>query len=583
MNSLDGRLDLVRTSSDQHNLTIFNTPAVNPSWRYTDSISSPTPAYPLSVVPSDMNSDGLSDLVVLCNSSLTAGTLTIYYHSGNAISNANDNLFVTETELELGTVGDFNGDGSQELVFYNGTTDKILFYNITASRFYDLAAPSGAVALGAEDLNGDGWDDLVLANATVRKIWWGSKTFFAGPTSTTLISNMTPRSIGFGNLDGDDDLEMIIGCLGGLEIYWNDGSVSPYDVGDRFNLTLPGGDATAVQTGFFSGDGDLLEDIAIVNAISGRVEIYYQQSTSPKFTSTSRLQLTLVPNVDDLICTDLNGDNRTDLATHSDDTLYLFLQFPAGFQGGPEFPVKVKPGQGVVGLTAGNLDDVGIEELSLLSENSTVTALSYDSVNNVFVPMTVQTMGAAPGLLMVADMNKDGKKDIVAISALSRAVSFYYQNNFAPVASGNAVGSGFLEGAPVSFDGSSSTDSDSDIATLNYTWIFSYDGVEYGKTCNHVFMWNGTFTVTLTVRDRGGLTDNYILPPVIIGDLGPEAIGECIDSVLIENQTVAHFVDHSTSWPDPSKPGSGTSMMEALRPCRTRLMCSVMMAYTMSH
>jgi len=521
MNSLDGRLDLVRTSLNDHNLTIFNTPATTPMWRYTDSISSPTPAEPVSVLPSDMNADGLTDLVVLCNSSAGTGTFTIYYHSGTAISNANDNLQVSEMDLEMVTVGDFNGDGSHELAFYDGTADRMFFYNLTVARFDDLAAPDGAIAMDAEDLNGDGRDELILANATGIRIWWGSGGFFTTAASTSITTSLTPRSIGFGDLDGDGYLESVIGCLGGLEIYWNDGSASPYEVGDRFVLSLPGSDVTAVRTGLFSGDGDLMADMAIVNATSSRVEIYYQQPV-PIFSSSSRLLLTAVPNVDDLMCADLNGDGRPDLATHSDDALYLFLQYPAGYFGAPEFPTKITPGQGIDGLAIGDLDDVGIEELALISDSSTVLAMQYDADNATFLPLTVQTVGAAPGSLLITDLNKDGKDDIAVHSYLSRSTSVFYQNNFPPMAQANLEGTGHFEGETVWFNADGTTDTLSDQARLSYAWDFGDGSTGTGNRTSHKFLDNGVYNVVLNVSDRSGAHDIDMIH-VAVGDLGPTA------------------------------------------------------------
>lgn len=543
MNSLDGRMDLVRTSSNQHNLTIFNTPSTTPMWRYTDSMSSPTPADPVSVLPSDMNADGMSDLVVLCNSSAGYGTLTIYYHSGTAISNANDNLFMSETDLEMGTVGDFNGDHAQELAYYDGNADKIFFYNFTASRFDFLAASDGAVALDAVDLNGDGRDDLLLANSTGLKVWWGSNDFFTTEASTFLAASLAPRSIGFGDLDGDGDQELVIGCLGGLEVYWNDGTVSPYEVGDRYVLELPGSEATAVRTGLFSGDGDMLADIAIVNATSSRVEIYYQQS-APRFSSSSRLILTAVHDVDDLVCADLNGDGRADLVTHSNDTLYLFLQFPGGYFGAPQFPTKIVPGQGVDGLAIGDLDDDGTEELALLSENSTVMALRYDADDVTFVPLTVQTAGAAPGVLMIADLDGDGKDDLVAHSYPSRSTSVFYQNNFPPIAQANMEGTGHLEGSEVWFNADGTTDGLSDQDHLEYYWDFDDGETGSGNRTSHVFWDDGTYDVVLNVSDGSGAYAVDTIQ-VTIGDRGPEA-DFSYSGTLVEGNPI-QFTDQSFS------------------------------------
>lgn len=61
----------------------------------------------------------------------------------------------------------------------------------------------------------------------------------------------------------------------------------------------------------------------------------------------------------------------------------------------------------------------------------------------------------------------------------------------------------------VVFDGGGSTD-DMPTADLNYTWEFVYDGYTerlYGPQPAFEFDVAGTYTVTLTIRDDGGLTD----------------------------------------------------------------------------
>lgn len=72
-------------------------------------------------------------------------------------------------------------------------------------------------------------------------------------------------------------------------------------------------------------------------------------------------------------------------------------------------------------------------------------------------------------------------------------------------------------GDPVSFDGSGSTD-DGGAAGLNYTWEFTYDGRTvrlYGPQPTFKFEIAGTYTVTLTVRDAGNLTDTDTVTVVV--------------------------------------------------------------------
>ncbi|UCE37341.1 MAG: winged helix-turn-helix transcriptional regulator [Thermoplasmata archaeon] len=56
---------------------------------------------------------------------------------------------------------------------------------------------------------------------------------------------------------------------------------------------------------------------------------------------------------------------------------------------------------------------------------------------------------------------------------------------------------------PVLLDGSGSWDSSSDIDVLNYTWEFGDGTTGYGEIVEHTYLEDGTFTVTLAVRDNG--------------------------------------------------------------------------------
>ena len=58
------------------------------------------------------------------------------------------------------------------------------------------------------------------------------------------------------------------------------------------------------------------------------------------------------------------------------------------------------------------------------------------------------------------------------------------------------------------FDGSGSTDADGTIAT--YAWDFSDGTTGTGVTANHTYAAAGTYSVTLTVTDNGGLSGNVI-------------------------------------------------------------------------
>lgn len=84
--------------------------------------------------------------------------------------------------------------------------------------------------------------------------------------------------------------------------------------------------------------------------------------------------------------------------------------------------------------------------------------------------------------------------------------------NMAPTADANGPYVG-TAGQPVLFDGSGSTDADGTIVA--YEWDFGDGGTGTGISPAHTYAASGTFNVTLTVTDNGGLSDSAMTTAAI--------------------------------------------------------------------
>jgi PKD repeat protein len=69
---------------------------------------------------------------------------------------------------------------------------------------------------------------------------------------------------------------------------------------------------------------------------------------------------------------------------------------------------------------------------------------------------------------------------------------------------------------PSLFDGSASFDPDGVI--VGYEWDFGDGTNATGATITHSYPDKGTFQVTLTVTDDGGLTDTDVLIVIVVGE-----------------------------------------------------------------
>jgi len=107
------------------------------------------------------------------------------------------------------------------------------------------------------------------------------------------------------------------------------------------------------------------------------------------------------------------------------------------------------------------------------------------------------------------------------VDAYAALASIGLPNN-PPIANANGPHSG-TEDIAITFDGSGSYDPDSG-DTLTYMWDFGDGDTGSGVGPSHVYLWGGTFTVTLSVSDgRGGTDTNTTIATVTEVNDQPEA------------------------------------------------------------
>ena len=116
--------------------------------------------------------------------------------------------------------------------------------------------------------------------------------------------------------------------------------------------------------------------------------------------------------------------------------------------------------------------------------------------------------------------------------------------NEPPVANAGGPYTG-LEGSPVAFDGSGSSDPDGD--ALTFDWDFGDPSPGSGPTPSHTYLDDGAFNVTLTVTDHPGATDADATT-VVITNVSP-TVGPI--TVQLESVSVGTEVTVSAGFTDP--------------------------------
>jgi hypothetical protein len=240
---------------------------------FSGSQEVPVSANPGEVLLADMDSDGDLDLLTACEG-ISYGMLNVRLNGGDAsgsntgVFSGGSNTVITSGPLHL-TIGDIDGDGDLDVV----TSDRYSYYmsvfrNDGSGSLTRTARPSTGraptgIVLG--DIDNDGDLDLLVANSGDGSVdvrlnggdATGSNTGeFATPQ--TLFLGYAPSSLALGDIDGDGDLDLIVG--------------NTHESARAVNVQLNGGDATGANPGVFSAGPDVVIGSPPVRALLGDVD-----------------------------------------------------------------------------------------------------------------------------------------------------------------------------------------------------------------------------------------------------------------------------------------------------------------------
>jgi hypothetical protein len=336
-----------------------------------------------SIAVADVNSDGKPDLLTAnyyYNGSSAEGTAGVLLGNGDGTFRAVTQFGTGPDSTPIGiTVADVNSDGKPDLLTANGggNTASVLLGTGTGS--FGTAAQlstgpnSYPYEVAVADVNGDGKPDLLTANANNNTagvlLGRGDGTFgTVTPFGTGAGSAPTDIAVADVNRDGKPDLltTNIFGAAVGVLLGRGDGTfgtVTPFGTGtnsDPFKLAVAD----------VNGDGQL--DVLTDNRNSDAAGVLLGRGDGT-FGAVTQVSIGAGGHPEDIVAADVNGDGKPDLLT----------------------------GNGALGT-------VGV----LLN----ITPMPG---NRGFLPIVTYSTGAgtAPGSVAVADVNRDGKLDLLTANS----------------------------------------------------------------------------------------------------------------------------------------------------------------------
>lgn len=463
----DGKADLLVVSLSGGIVVRLNTTApgaTTPSYGAQQAFA--TSANPHSLSTADVNGDGRLDLVAANQSD---GNVSVLLNT--TTPGATAPTFATQQTFAAGslptstTATDVNGDGKPDLVVANylGNSVSVLL-NTTAqgavtasfSAQQTFATGSNPTRVVAADVNGDGKADLIVSNLSSNSVSVLLNATAPGAAAPLFLAQQTfptgaaPYAVDAADANGDGEPDLVVAN-------YNGNTVSVL-----FNLTAPG--ATSVsftaQRSFATGtqpycvsatdvNGDGKPDVVASNVGSNSVSVLLNTTvpgaSTPSFADQQTFATESQPYC--VAAANVNGDGAIDLLTANiaSNSVSVLLNTTVigtaslGFAAAQEFATLSAP-RGVATADVngdGRVDVIaacsGVNYASVLL-NTTAAGATAPS----FAPQLGFAMGFNPQAVAMADMNGDGKPDMLVGSPGGLSVRL---NTTAPGASTPSFGS----------------------------------------------------------------------------------------------------------------------------------------------
>jgi hypothetical protein len=379
---------------------------------------------PVAVAVGDFNGDGRQDIVTADDGG-SIGTVTLLKGNGDGTVKAAPSLAVNQPGPVIS--GDFNGDGKIDLaavaggVSGGGYQGAMVFLGLGDGSF-GAAIPTPSLfntqAIASGDFNGDGKQDLVVGTMSQIAVLLGNGDgTFALPQMTNIGEAANWIVTGDFNGDGKTDVAIATNSGTGITILLGKGDGS-------FGAPLPvnaGGAATYVATGDLNGDGTA--DLAVVLGSANKVSVLLGKGDG-SFGAPETHNTEVQPN--SVTIGDLNGDGKLDFFVPSyigppvSSTFQVFLNDGTGhFTAGNEYNTDSNP----IGSALIDYNGDGIPDVVTVNNFADTVCVFTGNGDGTFNDPKRYVVGDRPNWVAATDFNGDGRPDLAVVNSNSNTVT----------------------------------------------------------------------------------------------------------------------------------------------------------------
>jgi hypothetical protein len=339
-----------------------------------------------------------SSLVAYTNTNFT-GILSVNPITGVVtVTNAKPAGVYNITLKATSTNGCITTATSFVLTVNNPTCSQSLFISTPAVNTTSGFSNYNTVAVG--DFNGDGKQDIASAGSTVSiRLGNGDGTF---GDSTQINVGFTPTAIAIGDFNGDGKQDFAAANIGGFVSIRLGNGLGGFSAKPDINLN---GDATSIAIGDFNGDGK--QDFIVASRESPTSAYVCLGDGTGGFTSAT---VGVNPHSTFIAIGDFNSDGKQDFVTAGSGGGSIGLGNGIG-----GFSVTSLTSSFLNGVAIGDFNEDGKQDIAMAGDGAnTVTIRLGDGLGTFSAP--IASTGTNAVAIAVGDFNGDGKQDIATAS-----------------------------------------------------------------------------------------------------------------------------------------------------------------------
>ena len=390
-------------------------------------------------------------------------------------------------------VADFDGDGDPDVVssyLVPGTASEsklVWFENQGGGKFGEqttIATDENAFYryLDSVDFDRDGDLDLISTSSffEFNQIAWHENNGQAGFQSPQIVSDagIWASVVMAGDLNGDGHVDVVNTTRSNIrrdgvspEIYWysNDGT-NQFSDPNLIIRTLAG--PGLADSGDFDGDGDA--DIVTFSPLD-RVIAWHENTGSGDF----NLPIEVDPGFDNaqtIIATDLDGDGDTDILAANEKQVAWFSN-----QGAGSFTDRITISNQVVMRAFAATDFDGDGDLDFIMDRNVENIVWVENLGaSQFSSPKPVFSGSSPIIYVnSADLNGDGKSDVISYAARQDTFTWYAQNDNGEFGDGMVIEHPQLDNPDTAYPADFDADGDTDlliVSDYNLAWFENQGG-----------------------------------------------------------------------------------------------------------